>query len=390
MKYSLFLDFIRSLPCHPKHALAFVINAFNECGNTQSHPVFLKFLTDAAAHALWLKIIIMSRPKVDIKHFFDAPLILSSHLQYDLAADEEATSDLGTFARSRFSRVAEERHLGPHWPKESLFNDVISRASGLFIFIETVALALPDCEDPTEFLKTTLQDSAGAGLKSLYKLYSGILEKRIVHNKVKFQSMIGVLLTTAPYRPLCEETIAKLAGVELSLVKTWVDGLGSLLYRDEGVDNGIRVRHLSMSEFFVSDDCHGGHRVSIRDANMRLGVACVETMVEQLRFNICKLEDSRLANADVEGLQSRVKENISDALQYSSLYWSDHLCFAPDGDQGVWECLGRFFEGLYPLFWIEVLSVMGMIPIGAPSVRRLISWAKVSTAPFAISTLGCK
>src|SRR5260370_29800619 len=33
MKYSLFLDFIRSLPRHPKHALVFVIDAFDECGD---------------------------------------------------------------------------------------------------------------------------------------------------------------------------------------------------------------------------------------------------------------------------------------------------------------------------------------------------------------------
>src|SRR5258708_11616489 len=42
MKYSLFLDFIHSLPCHPKHALVIVIDAFDECGDTQSRPALLK------------------------------------------------------------------------------------------------------------------------------------------------------------------------------------------------------------------------------------------------------------------------------------------------------------------------------------------------------------
>jgi WD40 repeat protein len=57
----------------------------------------------------------------------------------------------------------------------------------------------------------------------------------------------------------------------------------------------------------------------------------------------------------------------------------------PNNDN--WHALGlggslkKFFEGLYPLFWIEVLSIMGMVPIGAPSLRRIISWVKVSTAP---------
>ena len=56
--------------------------------------------------------------------------------------------------------------------------------------------------------------------------------------------MIGVLLSTAPYCPLCEEAITKLAGVKPYLIEKWVDELSSSLYRDEGA-NGA----------FVSDIC---------------------------------------------------------------------------------------------------------------------------------------
>jgi len=120
---------------------------------------------------------------------------------------------------------------------------------------------------------------------------------------------------------------------------------------------------------------------------VRLGIDCVKTMVSQLRFNICGLEDSRLANADVKDLPSRIRENISDPLQYSSLYWSNHLCFTPDkNDQQVWESLKYFFDGLCPLFWIEVLSLMGMVPMGVPNIRKVISWAKVSPAATCIQS----
>jgi len=37
-------------------------------------------------------------------------------------------------------------------------------------------------------------------------------------------------------------------------------------------------------------------------------------------INIRKLEDSRLADNDVKNIPLRIKENISDILQYSSLY----------------------------------------------------------------------
>jgi len=383
MEYSLFLDFICELPHHPEHTLAFVIDALDECGDPQSRPDILEALSDAAAQAPWLRIIITSRPEVDIQRFFDTPT-RSSYLRFDLAKDQEANADIRAFAQSHFDLVASKWYLSTPWPEQSLFDRVISRANGLFVFIKTITLALEHCDDPTESLEAIAQDSDATGLNPLYGLYSSILQARIAPGNTGFLRVIGVILTTAPYRSLCAEAIAKLAGVRPNLVQKWVDDLSSLLYRDEEAKGGIRVRHLSISEFFFSDCCE--YRVNLEDANLQLSIACFNTMVDQLRFNICKLEDSRFANADVRDLQSRIEQYIPDALQYSCLYWSNHLCVTPDiGDQRVWGSLKEFFEGLYPLFWIEVLSITGMVSIGAPSLRKVTSWAEVSTAHLAVS-----
>ena len=379
MKPSLFLDFLRNLPRHPKHPLVFVIDALDECGDNQSRPALLQVLTDVTELAPWLKIIITSRHEVDIQRFFDA------RTRYDLGTAQEAEEDLRTYARSRFDLLATNLYLPMPWPEESLFKKVISQANGLFIFIKTVVLALEKCEDPEESLRAALQGTAGPGLESLYGLYSSILKTRVVHSFLDFQKVVGVLLTTASYRPLCDETIAKLAGVKLNLVKKWVDDLSPLLYRDEGANGGIRVRHLSIYDFFISDSYD--HQINLQNAHARLGVACLETMVEELHFNICKLEDSRLTNADIKDLPDRIKENISDALQYSSFHWSNHISLTPDThNQHILGSLKKFFEGVYPLFWIEVLSLMGMIPIGVPNLRRVISWVKVSITPVLVCT----
>jgi hypothetical protein len=379
MKGSLFLDFLRSLPRPPERTLVFVIDALDECGDPRSRLGILKVLTDAAAQASWLKMIITSRTEVDIQQFFDT-VPQSSYLPYDLATDQDSSADLRSFARSQFDLLASTWHLNTPWPEESDFNRVISRSNGLFIFIKTLVLALEQCEDPEESLKRALQDSAETGLESLYQLYSSILEAQIAHKGAEFQRMIGVLLATSPYRALCDETIAELAGVKPNLVKRWVDALNSLLYRDEAADRGVRARHLSVYDFFVSDNYD--YQVNVRDADVQLGNACLKTMVTQLRFNICKLEDSRLANANISDLPSRVKQNVSDPLLYSCLHWLSHLCLPPnnrDQRRMVSESLKKFFEGLCPLFWVEVLSIMGMVPIGVPGLRRLLSWVRVST-----------
>jgi len=301
MKDSLFLDFICNLPRHPKHALVFVIDALNECGANEDRPVFLRVLSNVVARAPWLKIIVTSRPEYNIQNFFHH-LPRSSYSRYDLAKDQEAKANLQTFAQNQFDSVAEECCLPTPWPPQPLFDGVISWTNGLFIYIKTLALALKRCEDPEETLKATLQDSANTGLVPLYNLYSSILKARGLPNNAEFQRVIGVLLIAAPYRTLCEEEIAELAGVRPNQVKRWVNNLSSLLYQDEAANGGIRVRHLSISDFFVSDHCT--YHVNLEDMNVLLGISCLKTMVEQLRFNICKLEDSRLANADIKDLPS--------------------------------------------------------------------------------------
>jgi len=377
MNNSLFLDFVRDLPRHPRHALVFVIDALDECGDDQNRPALLRAVNEAASHAPWLRIIVTSRPEDEIQRFFSR-LPRSTYLRHDLATDQEARADLKTFARSQLDSVAEKWCLPIPWPELPLFDGVISRANGLFIFIKTLVLTLRQCGDPEETLRVTLQGSVGTGLKPLYNLYSSVLKAQGVPINAEFRQVIGVFLAVAPYRTLCDESVAELAGVRPHLVKKWVNDLSSLLYRDETADGGVRVRHLSISDFFVSDCC--SYQVNLKDANMKLGIGCLKTMVEQLRFNICKLEDSRLANADINDLPSRIRDHISDTLQYSSLYWSNHICFTPDnGDHRMWGMLKAMFEGLYGLFWVEVLSILGMVPIGAPSLRRVISWAKVSS-----------
>ena len=373
MKETFLPDRIRALRRHPKHTLVFVIDALDETVNTESQLRILRALTIAAAQVTWLRIIITSRREIHIQSFFDAPSH-PSHIQYDLAADQEASGDLKTFAQKQFNLVAAGYPVP--WPPTRLFDKALSRAKGLFIFIKTIVLTLEaydECDAATQFLEAALQHSEVTGFKSLYKLYSNILELRIARGPDKIQEMIRVLVASAPYRSLRKETIAELTGVQPYLIEKWVKVLSSLLYEDEGANRGVRVRHTSISDFFISNECPSEYRVNRRDANIQLGIACLATMIGKLRFNICSLKDSRLANAEIENLQSRIGENISDSLQYSCLYWSDHLSSSHKNlDQRGQEQLKIFFEGWYPLFWIEVLSLMGMVSACVPSLRRVI------------------
>ena len=249
MDNSLLPELISKVSRAPTQTLVFVIDALDECGDASSRPAVLRALTDAAASAWWLKIIITSRAKVDINN----ALLGSSHERYDLGADKEASSDIKIFAQKRFEKVVSTLYLPTSWPGRSLIDQVISRAEGQFIFIETIASDVEECGDPRR-LKAALEDSDGTGLTSLYRLYSSILRRQMKHETDKFREVVGALLIVAPSRPLREETIAELAGVSPELMKMWVAGLWSLLYRDTNANGGIRVRHSSVSDFLTNQD----------------------------------------------------------------------------------------------------------------------------------------
>ena len=225
-----------------------------------------------------------------------------------------------------------------------------------------------------------LQGSISTGLEPLFGLYTGILKAQLITNTPKFWQVV-VLIATAQYCLLHKETIATLARVKPNLVGKWVNDLSSLLYRDEGANNTIRAQHLSIIKYFVSDHC--AYKANLQDTHLQLGITCLKMMVGRLCFNICELEDSRVANAAIKDLESQIEPRIPQPLQYSCLYWSNHLSKTPSNENWQVLALGslkKFVEGLCPLFWMEVLSVLGMVLIGAPSLRSIISWVKVSRA----------
>jgi len=109
------------------------------------------------------------------------------------------------------------------------------------------------------------------------------------------------------------------------------------------------------------------------------GLACLRIMNDELKFNICNLESSLIPNHDVKDLMDRIKENISDALQYSCIHWSTHVCYTPySKDSTVPEHLDEFFKNERPLYWMEVLSLLGKVGVGIRDLQEVISWAEAS------------
>jgi hypothetical protein len=364
---ALLLGHLYSLQSHPQTPLVLVIDALDECGDPRTRTPLLKCLSEMGARINWLKIIVTSRPEYDISSFFHQ-IDITGH---DLSEDNQAHRDIRIFAKYRMDSLAKQYHLPNDWPGESRLEQIARRSGGLFIFVESLYQFLDD-PNLELLLNQVLSGTLGEANAELHKLYSTTITTRIGRCREDFRSFVHALVAVATHRSLPDKTLGSLIGVEPGVIRSWVDGLSPLLYRDMSKDGEIRARHLSVIEFLTGPSCPVEFRVDLQEANEQLGHHCLITMSKELKFNICNLETSYLLNADIQDLNNRVQEKISDALQYSCLYWSNHLCSGSSpASKEVSKLISTFLTGVQLLYWLEALSLMGKARVAILALRLM-------------------
>jgi NACHT domain len=365
---------LRLLKRHPPHPLVLVIDALDECGQSSTRRPLLSCLTEACSLVNWLKIVVTSRPERDIKAFFDSHHVTSR----DLATDDINGQDIRLFTESRMHSVAIGRHLSSDWPGQERIGQIVERARGLFIFVDTLSRFL-DVLNPEPLLVEVLSGTSKEANAELHRLYSMAITARAIIHTPEFHPILRVVVAVSAYRPLCADSLAKLTDLKVSTILSWVDELSSLLYQDGAEKNVIRVRHLSVLEFLVGPTCPQEFRVDLKLANSDVARRCFETMEKNLKFNICELETSCIFNSDIQDLNDPVQQRIPDALQYSCMHWSNHLCYDIDPVSAeIAKLLDNFFTESQPLYWLEVLSLMGKVPVAISALRLMKGSFKVS------------
>ncbi|KIM27695.1 hypothetical protein M408DRAFT_24343 [Serendipita vermifera MAFF 305830] len=373
----LFLSSLQLLEVHPLRTLVLVIDALDECGEPGARQQLLGHLLTACRQNRWLKAIVISRPERDIRSFFNAHGVVGR----DLSQEDNSRTDIRQFTEARMKMVADERHVSQHpepWVGERRLGHIVNRSGGLFIFVETLSQYLMKYKNPKLPLDRLLAGPSEEASVELHKLYLAAIESRVGSEEAESRLIARAVIGAAPHRALCDEAIAAFTGLQLATVSSWVDDLSSLLYREHTTNGGIRVLHISILEYFTGPFCPLDFRVDLKQANIELGLYCLRTMIKELRFNMCKLKTSYQTNSEIEDLNERVQENISDILQYSCLYWSNHLCSSLDPvSKEVCESLGIFLSGEWVLYWLEALSVMGRVPTAIEALRNIKRCRKI-------------
>ena len=217
----------------------------------------------------------------------------------------------------------------------------------------------------------------------LDKFYKEVLEGCFKDQEARdlFRSVVGQLITSI--EPLTIRSLITLRQNDphnkrnVAAVTGLLRRLGSLLSNVNSSDNSLPIvpLHTSFRDFLTNKRKSGAFYVSVRDAHDHLAHCCLNLLLNPvygLKFNICKLETSYLANDQVKDLNTRVDQHIPPALLYACRFWGDHLKYT-DFKMDLYRKVEKFFKKKF-LFWLEALSLTRTVGLAPSAFATLDMW----------------
>ena len=371
-----------------------VVDALDECEEEEPASVILSVLGQFVSRIPKAKFLITGRPEPRIREGFRLPLLAQATDVFVLHSVERSliNNDIRLFLKQSFLELARRRRGLDDWPTAEQLELLCERAAGLFVYaVATVKFVDHRNKNPKKQLDRLVQSpessahegkaefKAGATLDSLY---ASILHDAFSHDDPeddhKVRSVLGAVVLAA--NPLSPSTIATLLGFDVEDVSPILSSVHSFLILQEDVGHPVRPFHKSVPDFIVDPTRCTSPRFHISSPghHLQLLVGCLDLMNQALKKNICKLPDA-VANSDVSDLKKRVKRYIDPALQYACRSWHKHLANAgttPVQALADTPALRQFLEKKF-LFWLEVLSVLGVVRNAIDALQITADWLEV-------------
>jgi hypothetical protein len=378
---SLILEPLKDL--HIIGPILVVIDALDESGDTTSrnglHAFLAKNLIKLPSN---FRVVITSRPEhAIVSAFVDARSVKIQYMD-DTELAAKTHDDILAFFQQRLPSIF--RHYA---------GELAVKAEGLFGWAAVASQLILDPPERFDYseetcIKHLLKPSTNRhGQDFLDGLYKEVLEGYFEDEESRdlFRSVIGQLITSI--EPLTIRSLISLRkhGSYKKHSDAAVTGplrhLGSLLSNVNSSDESLPIipLHTSFREFLTNKDKSGDFYVSVRDAHDQLARSCLNLLldpVDGLKFNICQLETSYLANDDVEDLNTRVDHYIPPALLYACRFWGDHLKHT-DFKTDLFREVETLFEQKF-LFWLEILSLTRNIGLAPSAFATLNMWLSSS------------
>ncbi|KAH8797277.1 WD40-repeat-containing domain protein [Flagelloscypha sp. PMI_526] len=344
-------------------AMVVVIDALDECDRGEE---FLSLLLDSIDEGQieGLRFIVTSRP---VPRLLEKVRILrpeSPQVSLHEVPKEEVNDDIKLYLEASLK-------LPP--PR---IKDLVARADGLFIYAATIVKYLSPSQPLTPIeLEERLENALAHKPEgsSINPLYRQIVEVALSFDDEQVMRRRWMVLHAilCAGEPPSAKVVAGLLGIDSEVVTAVVESLYSVLFTVV-VGGPIYIFHASFHDFIIS--CvRGEFRCHSPSIHFILAQACVTEMATSLRFNICGLESSFIADADLDpSLDARVVKHIGDLLAYASRNWWNHVKGCDEKSQSI--LLPRLEEVLQGkgIFWIEVMSLLDDIRGGKEILTELV------------------
>lgn len=370
-----------------------VVDALDECDLVEDAVKFVELIgeySDSLPDNL--KFLLTSRP--------EGPLLralkdVQGRLE-SLDSIEGVYADIDRFLRHGLSQVKAKHGIEGEWPIPADLSKLVKMSQGLFQWARTVIKYVNDRSPEDQLAELLGSSTVWSGVDQLYiQILSKALEK-VKQNPAKRSLLLNLLgtLVVAPY-PVSLEVITFLH-VEHDLIKRKspemvfkflrrdiLADLNSLLFVPTSSSEPIRLTHTSIRDLFVDRDrCDGGlYWVDVKQNHQRLANACILQMNQQLRENICNLNDLSKPKSEVQDIVAR---EVSKGVQYCCRSWSIHLTkgeqASPSGaeHQSPPERYFELFSEEKILYWLEVMSLVGIFSEVAMMANEVHQWLLVS------------
>ena len=365
-----------------------VIDALDECTDEHPESAILLVLGKSVSKIPQVKFFLTSRPEKHIALGFRGPLLGALTEVFVLHHVEpcDVDGDIRRFLKHELLELSRRCGYIEGWPMGEQLDTLCQRAAGFFVYaVATVNFLDHHLQDPSDQLEAILEfpeSTAHEGeteLKthtSLDSLYLSIFQRSFQKNKPKDDDMVRSILsaTVLVANPLSVSVIATLTGFRQNQVQRLLELIQSLLVLPEDPNNPVRPFHKSFRDFITDPARCVDMRFHISpDYHIELVLHCLGLMGKSLKKNMCSIPDYSL-NSEVEDLPKRIEESgICGALDYACRSWYKHLIGTKHRTSDVVSALRDFLEGKF-VFWLEVLSVLGVMGEAARALITTTKW----------------
>jgi hypothetical protein len=356
-----------------------VIDALDECGSEPSQAgqrrMLIGTITQWPSLPGQYKLIITGRND-RVPDTFRA-ICREVTLPTGVEVDESANNDIRLFFETRFADFWD--CLSPNLRRRHVFDTLVARAAGLFIWAETVVRFVEEGIHD-ERLQRVLSGRIGNG-DDITKLYQQILalsfreaDNYMLHT---FNRVVAAIVLAKV--PVHEDDLPQIIAQGNSSIMSILSKLSSVI--SIGTDRRYRINHLSFSEFLCdSNRCPKQFHIDRGEESRKLSMMCFRLMRDGLGFNICDLETSSLLNRDVDGLEQRIKAKVTGSLLYSCRFWASHFQDVVGnqcGDDALLIEVKEFFD-VRLLYWLEVMSLTKELVAGNVALLTVARLIQVS------------